>query len=75
MDGIQGWEGPVKRVDCGVRKIVRVTLIIVLVVLSGCVSNMSYYATGQAMTGYPVFLLYFCNGIINIMGWDTSSSL
>ena len=66
MDGIQGWEGPVKRVDCGVRKVVRVTLIIVLVVLSGCVSNMSYYATGQAMTGYPVFLLYFCNGIYGV---------
>lgn len=45
-----------------VTPVVRVTVITLLLVLSGASSQMSFYATGQAMSGFPIFLLYFCNG-------------
>ena len=44
-------------------KVVRVTIITVLLVLSGASSMLSFYAMGQTMSAFPVFLLYFCNGV------------
>lgn len=41
---------------------VRVGMIVLLLILSGASSGLSFYATGQVMAGYPTFLLYFCNG-------------
>jgi hypothetical protein len=66
MEGIQGRVEERAKGNGGVMKFVRVTLITVLLVLSGASSMMSFYATGQAMASYPVFLLYFCNGIYGV---------
>ena len=60
-DNIQGAPGTGSTGISAV-KAVRVTLITVALVLSGASSQMSFYATGQAMSGFPIFLLYFCNG-------------
>ena len=42
---------------------VRIGLITALLIVSGISSQVSFWAMGQVMTGYPSFLLYFCNGL------------
>ena len=50
-------------VDGGAAFAVRIGLITALLIVSGISSQVSFWAMGQVMTGYPSFLLYFCNGL------------
>ena len=49
--------------DGGAAFAVRIGLITALLIVSGISSQVSFWAMGQVMTGYPSFLLYFCNGL------------
>jgi len=45
----------------------RAALVSILMIVSGIANQMAFWAAGQKMSGYPMFLLYFCNGLYGLM--------